>query len=739
MNTTTGVNRFEPGAIEAVAAVLLGEPSARHSSSKNSRYGTNGSLSIDLDNNTFYDHEASSGGGLLDLVVREGEAKNKKDAGAWLERNGLISTAATTRKTTAKATASPKAGPQRLGPPVAYYNYCDEDGDVLMQVRRFEPKTFRQYSPAPDGWKPSIEGVRLIPYRLPELMAAPLGTPVYIVEGEKDADRLAALGLVATCCAGGAGKWRDSHTECLKDRTVVLIPDNDEPGRDHVQKVAKSLKGTAAHIRIMELAGLPEKGDVSDWLDAGGTHEELSRLPTVAPTKAENAGDTEDDNTPFGSELALSDEFARVAAGKLRWTPGLEWMANNGTHWEKDDSLKRFTTAKTVCRGAASGLESQKLAAKICSAGTHSAILSLARSAHGIVTDVLEWDAHPMLLNTPDAVIDLTTGKSVNRDGLLFTQVAGASPSAMPTPIWNKFISEVFDGDLEMVEFMQRMGGYSLTGSIKEQKLFFLHGNGANGKSVFLDVLRSLGGKYSYNLPSEALMTSKHESHPTMLASLHGKRLAVSSEIEESAHWAEARIKAMTGDETMTARYMRQDFFTFRVSHKHVIAGNFKPRLKGDDFAMVRRMVLVPFSQRFEGTRRDNNLPEKLKAEYPGILAWFIEGARKWVATGLSIPATITEASQQYMAEQDDIGLWIESCCDRINGAQELSSQLFASFDAWKRRNGEHAGSEKTFSQRLERIYDKKRTKRGKEFSGLRLIHSFNDPINAYEAASRGE
>lgn len=464
----------------------------------------------------------------------------------------------------------------------------------------------------------------------------------------------------------------------------------------------------------------------------------------IALTVASQAAlaDADIDSTPFGSELALSDEFARVAAGQFRWTPGLEWMVNESTHWEKDESLKRFTIAKMICRGAAAGLADDPkktgLAVKICSAATHAAILSLSRMEDGIATDISEWDKHPMILNTPVAAIDLETGKRISRDGLLFTQVAGASPSAMPTPIWDKFISEVFDGDLEMVEFMQRMGGYSLTGSIKEQKLFFLHGNGANGKSVFLDVLRALGGKYSHNLPSEALMTAKNERHPTTLAALHGKRLAISSEIEESAHWAEARIKAMTGDETMTARYMRQDEFTFRVSHKHVIAGNFKPRLKGDDFAMIRRMVLIPFGQKFEGARRDNNLPEKLKAEYAGILAWFIEGARKWAATGLAIPAAITSASREYMAEQDDIGLWIESCCERVNGAQELSSILFTSFDAWKKRIGEHAGSEKTFSQRLERIYDKKRTKRGKEFSGLRLISAFDEPVNAYEEASRG-
>ena len=722
---------FAPGIIKEVAHRLMGEPNAQLSTGGNTRYGTNGSLSIKVDDNTFYDHEQQSGGGVLDLICREAGLSAKSDAITWMRNNGIAPPEQTKVK-------------PRI---VATYDYRDETSKLLFQVVRHEPKTFKQRRPRDGGgWEYTVKGTRQVPYRLPELLTSPVDVVVYVVEGEKDVDRLASLGIIATCNAGGAGKWRDVHAKHLAGRAVVIIPDNDEAGRKHAREVAKTLKGIATSIRILEITGLPEKGDISDWLASGGTADGLIAL-TNEPEKVaaqdplmSNPYD-EDDETPYGSELQLSDEFANRVNGFIRWTPGLEWMVNNGTHWEKDDRLNRFNEAKSICRSAAGKMDIPKVAAKICSAGTHNAILNLARSSQGIVTSVMDWDKHPMLLNTPGDVVDLETGKQVSRDGLLFTQVSGVSPSSMATPIWDKFLSEVFDRDLEMVEFMQRMGGYSLTGSIKEQKLFFLHGNGANGKSVFLDVLRAIGGKYSYNLPSEALMTSKHESHPTMLASLHGKRLAISSEIEESAHWAEARIKSMTGDETLTARYMRQDFFTFRVSHKHVIAGNFKPRLKGDDFAMARRMVLIPFSQRFEGARRDNNLPEKLKAEYPGILAWFIEGARKWSDSGLAIPVAITEASREYMAEQDDIGLWVDSCCERVKGARELATNLFSSFEAWKRNNGEHAGSAKTFSQRLERTYDKKRVTRGMEFIGLRLINDFRDAsiANAYAAASRGD
>lgn len=442
----------------------------------------------------------------------------------------------------------------------------------------------------------------------------------------------------------------------------------------------------------------------------------------------------EDDMLPFGSDQALADDFAIKARDALRWTPGMDWMVNRGSHWERDELLHRSTVAREVCKSAAAGINDEKLRRKICAASTASAAIALARRSPVISTPVAEWDKHPMLLNTPDSVIDLHTGQTVARDSLLFTQVTRASPAAMPTPVWDRFLGEIFANDLEMVEFIQRMAGYCLTGSIKEQKLFFLHGAGANGKSVFLDVLRSIAGTYAHNLPSEALMTAKHEGHPTMFASLQGRRLAISSEIEDGAHWAESRIKSLTGDETLTARYIRQDFFTFPVTHKHVIAGNFKPRLKGDDFAMARRLVLVPFTQRFEGARCDKALPDKLRAEYPGVLKWAVEGARKWAAGGLEIPAAVLEASRDYMTEMNDIEQWIEECCTRDPQATTAAAALYASFSAWKERGGERPPSNKAFSQRLERMFTKQRTRAARVFVGLSLI----SPGGGYEAASRG-
>ena len=440
---------------------------------------------------------------------------------------------------------------------------------------------------------------------------------------------------------------------------------------------------------------------------------------------------------PFGSEMHLSEVFTAKAQGFLRWTPGLDWMANCGTHWERDELRLRDGVAKTVSDETAAVLSNDKVKSKICSLSTANAMVTLARGNPGVVTPIDEWDQHKLILNTPGDCYDLETGLPIARGAMLFTQVSSVAPLAMETPVWDKFITEIFAGDKTMIEFIQRMGGYALTGSTKEQKLFFLHGMGSNGKSVFLDVLRDISGKYAHNFPSSALMTSQHEGHLQRFAALHGKRLAISSEIEESAHWAESRIKELTGDKTMTANYMRQNDFTFEISHKHVIAGNFKPRLKGDDFAMVRRLVLVPFTQKFEGDRRDNDLPEKLKAEYPGILAWFIEGARKWCATGLAIPESVTAASREYMAEQNDLGLWLSECCTQKNGLTASSAEAYNSFSRWKEKQGERAPSNKSFSQRLERIFTKKKTMTTAKFEGFEVKFVSDVSVN-YMNESRG-
>jgi hypothetical protein len=267
--------------MEKVACALLGNPTKR--TAKELRYRTRGSLEIDLAKGTFSDHETGEGGGVLDLIKREKKCDNKS-AIAYMRAIGC------------------EVGGRNIKQRkiVASYDYVDEHGNHLFQVVRFEPKDFRQRlrdTTAKDGWSWSVKGVRQVPYRLPELQEALAhDRPVFIVEGEKDAENLAKWNVPATCNAGGAGKWRDELNEYFRRADVVILPDNDPqtknpdgsllchpdgrpvfPGQDHAKTIAANLAGVARSVRVLELPGLPLKGDVSDWIAAGGTVEEFWR------------------------------------------------------------------------------------------------------------------------------------------------------------------------------------------------------------------------------------------------------------------------------------------------------------------------------------------------------------------------------------------------------------------------------------------------------------------------------
>ncbi len=406
---------------------------------------------------------------------------------------------------------------------------------------------------------------------------------------------------------------------------------------------------------------------------------------------------------PEFSDDALALEFvARHGAG-LRWTPGLDWMRDTGTHWRPDDELHRYDLARGVCRAAAVLADKPAEQKRLAAASTVNAVLMMARADRRVVVPADAWDADPLMLNTPAGLVDLRDGRIRSRRATDYcTQLAAVAPDPrMPAPTWSRFIAEVFQADTEMIEFVQRALGYSLSGDRREQKILFFHGTGANGKSTLLDLVLWIAGTYAIKLPAIALMQSKTDRHPTELAQLRGRRLAVSSELEEGQFWAESRIKELTGDDVLTARFMRQDFFEFRQTHKHVVVGNYKPRLRGGDAALARRFLLVPFTATFEGVRRDPTLPAKLRAEAPAVLAWLIDGAVKWHASGLQVPRKVREASSEYMQANDDVGMWLEECCNVGPGYSDAAGELYACFRQWKQDRGEHAASQTTWGERM--------------------------------------
>jgi putative DNA primase/helicase len=641
-----------------------------------------------------------------------------------------------------------------LGKPSQRWTYFDGNGEVLGYVARYDPAGERKQI-IPWTWDGDAWGMGQWPaprplYGLQELAARP-NAAVLVVEGEKAADaaRGFAIPYVVVTWPAGAMAVDKADLTPLKGRKVLLWPDADDPGKKAMQRVAQIIAGDAAEVKVIDVSGQPDGWDAADagfeswmafkvWaLKRASLWEPVvvpERPALPAPTQATEIIDPETGEVealpPEFSDDSLALEFVAQYGAGLRWSPGLGWMHDDGTHWKRDEHLIRFDLARRTARGSAQ-LADAKIRKAITSAKTVNALLFLAQSDPAIVVPAAQWDSDPLMLNTPAGIVDLRTGKLHERNrGQYLTQISRVSPDTQqPTETWLRFISQVFADDIDTIEFVQRMCGYCLSGDRREQKLFFAHGQGSNGKSTLLDILMWMMGSYALKLPTTALMASRNERHPTELAQLHGKRLAVSNELEEGSFWAEARIKELTGDETLTARFMRQDNFTFTMSHKHLIAGNHKPRLKGGDPAMARRMVLLPFLQKFEGAAKDAKLPEKLKAEAPGIMAWAIEGARKWYADGLAIPGKVEDASRDYMAEHDDIAMWIEECCKIDSGTHARSSDLYASFRRWKQSRGEHEPSQTVWGEKMTLVSGLRKVK----MAGIMTLKGID--LNATEKA----
>jgi putative DNA primase/helicase len=428
---------------------------------------------------------------------------------------------------------------------------------------------------------------------------------------------------------------------------------------------------------------------------------------------------------PAFSDEALALRFAEIHENDLRFVAAWgRWLSWDGMRWQFDDTLTAYDMVRKVCRAAAAECNKEKIATILASAKTVAAVERLARSDRRLAATVDQWDVDPWLLNTPGAIIDLKTGqRRPHRATAHMTKVTAVAPdAACPTPTWNAFLERVTDRDAELVTFLRRTSGYCLTGLTSEHALFFIYGTGANGKSTFLNAVTDIAGDYHRTAPIETFTASKNERHPTDLAGLRGARLVTSVETEEGRRWAESKIKALTGGDRIAARFMRQDFFEFKPTFKLMIAGNHKPGLRSVDEAIRRRLHLVPFTVTIPAQDRDKNLGDRLRAEWPGILAWMISGCVEWQHRGLAPPEVVTRATAAYLEAEDALAAWIDEAGARDPNAWETTTTLYASWKSWADRAGEHAGTMKQFVSNIEaRGITSERRKHGRGFRGLKL------------------
>jgi putative DNA primase/helicase len=328
-----------------------------------------------------------------------------------------------------------------------------------------------------------------------------------------------------------------------------------------------------------------------------------------------------------------------------------------------------------------------------------------------------ELDRDLWLMAVTNGTIDLHTGKlRASERGDLLTKAAPVVYDEDATaPIWGRFLERVLP-DSAVRWYVQKAAGYSMTGDVSEQALFFLHGAGANGKSTFLNVLMYTLGDYARQASPDLLMFKYGNEHPTALADLRGRRLVTTTEVQEGRRMAEVMVKQLTGGDRISARRMREDFSEFDPTHKIWLAANHKPVIRGTDHAIWRRIRLIPFTVQIPEAEQNPRLPKELKAEAAGILRWLIEGCLVWQQEGLDPPATVVAAVDEYRDEMDQVGQFIADRCDLDRTAVTTGSVLRKVYEAWCEANGERAMSTTAFGLRLQ----EKSVQRGRNRQGGR-------------------
>ena len=253
------------------------------------------------------------------------------------------------------------------------------------------------------------------------------------------------------------------------------------------------------------------------------------------------------------------------------------------------------------------------------------------------------FDADPDVVNAGGQIVDLRSGatRPITREDFCLKCTAVAPADAAACPMWLAFLDRIVNENRELIAFLQRWLGYCLSGRVNEEVLLFCYGTGSNGKTVFINTVTNIFSSYGQTAPMDMFMYSHHEHHPTELARLVGRRLVTANETTKGRRWDEAKIKNLTGSDKVAARFMRQDFFEFDPTHKLMLAGNSKPGLMSVDEAIRRRIALAPFEVQIPKDERDLELAVKLRAEWPGILRWMIDGAASWYANGLQIPDAV--------------------------------------------------------------------------------------------------
>lgn len=431
------------------------------------------------------------------------------------------------------------------------------------------------------------------------------------------------------------------------------------------------------------------------------------------------------------TDTANGRRVAKRHADRVRFChPWGKWEIFDGSRWKQDDSGEMERLAKEIpdwiftAALAIDDPDTIKFAAKSASSRGISAMLEMAKSEPGIPVQPSDHNRDPMLFNVANGTIDLRTGKlrEARREDLITQRCPVDFDAKAGRHHFDRFLKRILNSRQTLIDYVQRLAGYNLTGLTTEQILAIFYGVGANGKSTLLNVfLDVMGTDYAMQANRDLLVVKRGESHPTELASLFGRRLVVTNETDDGNRFDEAMVKQLTGSDKITARRMREDFWQFIPSHKLILATNHKPAVRGTDHAIWRRLRLIPFDVVIPDAEQDKTLPEKLHAERAGILAWMVEGCLAWQREGLGCPDEVKAATAAYRNEQDVLAAFITDECITLQQCKVKAGDFYAAFREWCDRTGEHDPGQRRFGIAMTERGFERMTNNGTWYCGIAL------------------
>ena len=412
-----------------------------------------------------------------------------------------------------------------------------------------------------------------------------------------------------------------------------------------------------------------------------------------------------------------------------------KWLCWNGKYWrpDEDGEAERMTdiAVESMKREAeyyeVQDEEAAKAFAKhMKSSRSNKSKGNMLREAqHRLPIMPHELDSHPFAFNTPSGIVSLKNGKILPHERKYFiTKIAGTEiADTAGCPVWKRFLNDIFGGDADLIRYIQKAVGYSLTGSISEQCMFILLGDGHNGKSTFLEAIRGILGDYCSNMQAETIMMKSFGGGINSdIARLNKARMVTSSEPNEGVRLNEGLIKQITGGDAVTARKLFENEFEFRPEFKLWLAANHKPIVRGTDTGIWRRLHVIPFNVRIPPEKADKGLEGKLRKEYPAILKWAVEGCILWQTEGLQMPKAVLDMVKEYRREMDVISAFVEEKCECGETLYARASALYAAYSEWCEKNNEYHMSNTKFAAEMSKRFTKIKRPDGLYYCGIKNI-----------------